>query len=92
MKRTFYLIFLAFLLNNCSFDNKTGIWTGSKNISKKKDVKDSNIELIFKKQNEIIKDKELPLKQNLKLERLNQQIRVKQIQGLLIFHIYYKKS
>ena len=61
--------FLVLLLNNCSFDNKTGIWTGSKNVSKKKDVKDSNIELIFKKQNEIIKDKELPLKQNLKLER-----------------------
>ena len=69
MKRTLYLIFLVLLLNNCSFDNKTGIWTGSKNVSKKKDVKDSNIELIFKKQNEIIKDKELPLKQNLKLER-----------------------
>ncbi len=69
MKRTLYLIFLVLLLNNCSFDNKTGIWTGSKNVSKKKDVKDSNIELIFKKQNEIIKDKELPLKQNLNLER-----------------------
>ena len=69
MKRTLYLIFLVLLSNNCSFDNKTGIWTGSKNVSKKKDVKDSNIELIFKKQNEIIKDKELPLKQNLKLER-----------------------
>ena len=69
MKRTLYLIFLAFLLNNCSFDNKTGIWTGSKNISKKKDVKDSNIELIFKKQNEIVRNKELTLKQNLKFER-----------------------
>ena len=68
-EKTLYLIFLVLLLNNCSFDNKTGIWTGSKNVSKKKDVKDSNIELIFKKQNEIIKDKELPLKQNLKLER-----------------------
>ncbi len=36
MKKIIYLIFLAFLINNCSFDNKTGIWTGSKNILKKK--------------------------------------------------------
>ncbi len=68
MKRIIYLIFLVFLLNNCSFDNKTGIWTGSENISKKKDIKDRNIELIFEKQNKLIKDKELSLKQNLKLE------------------------
>ena len=30
MKKIIYLIFLAFLINNCSFDNKTGIWTNNK--------------------------------------------------------------
>ena len=70
MKKIIYLIFLAFLINNCSFDNKTGIWTGSKNILKKKDTSDQNIELIFKKENEILKDKNLTLNQNIKLGRL----------------------
>ena len=29
INKTKYLIFLLFLLVNCSFDNKTGIWDGS---------------------------------------------------------------
>ena len=32
-KKLFYFSF--FILNNCSFDNKSGIWTGSDKIVKK---------------------------------------------------------
>ena len=34
MKLYFILIIIVFFLNNCSFDNKTGIWDNQKNISK----------------------------------------------------------
>tara|TARA_Y100000992_G_scaffold301687_1_gene273244 strand:- start:636 stop:1958 length:1323 start_codon:yes stop_codon:yes gene_type:complete len=59
MKLSFLLIFFI-LLNNCSFDNKSGIWTGSDQISKKKADDSQNLKLIFKKKSNSIKEKELP--------------------------------
>ncbi len=68
MNRVVYLILFFLLINSCSFDSKTGIWTGSKNISKKKNEINNNIELVFKKENNVIQDRELSLEKNLKLE------------------------
>ena len=60
MYRIFYVLFLIILLNNCSFDNKTGIWTGSDQVAKKKkEDANQNIELVFKKQSTIVEEKEL---------------------------------
>ena len=59
MIKIIYLVFFLFFLNNCSFDNKTGIWTGSDKIAKKKDINKENLEFIFKKDNQIIQEKEL---------------------------------
>ena len=56
MIKIIYLVFFFFFLNNCSFDNKTGIWTGSDKI-KKKDINKENLKFIFKKDNQIIKKK-----------------------------------
>ncbi len=59
MDRIVFFIFILFFFNNCSFDNKSGIWTGSDKIVKKNDQKDNNIELVFKKRGEEIKEKNL---------------------------------
>ena len=67
MNKIFKFIVIFFFLNSCSFDNKTGIWTGSNPIAKNKDSIDQNLELIFKKKNSTIKTKELSNNQNLKL-------------------------
>ena len=53
MNKIFYLIIFLLILNNCSFDNKTGIWTGSDKIAKKKVNTDQNLEYVFKRQNNI---------------------------------------
>ena len=51
--KIFYFIIILILLNNCSFDNKTGIWKNEKNISLKNDnqfkdfIKISDIEQVF---------------------------------------------
>ena len=67
MIKIIYLVFFLFFLNNCSFDNKTGIWTGSDKIAKKKDNNKENLEFIFKKDNQIIQEKELSSKNLLAL-------------------------
>ena len=36
--RYFFLIFLFFFLLNCSFDNKSGIWTDQSNNQKKTEI------------------------------------------------------
>ena len=69
MNKIIYLIIFIISLNNCSFDNKTGIWTGSNQIVKKKIESDnSNLKLIFTKQNNNIKDKDLAPNKVLKIE------------------------
>ena len=34
-KKTFIFIFIFILINNCSFDNKTGLWSGSEREKKR---------------------------------------------------------
>ena len=48
MNKINYLIISFFLINNCSFDNKTGIWTGSDQIKKKK-ITQNKIQNLFLK-------------------------------------------
>ena len=57
MNKIFKFIVIFFFLNSCSFDNKTGIWTGSNPIAKNKDSIDQNLELIFKKKIVLLKQK-----------------------------------
>ena len=66
-----YFIILFFVLNSCSFDNKTGIWTGSDKISKKKLNTDKNIEYIFQKQNSVIEKVDLSPNQKLNFDKPN---------------------
>ena len=69
MSNIIYLLFLIIFLNNCSFDNKTGIWTGSDQVVKKnKEDINQNIEFIFKKQSNIIKKKELSVDEPLEID------------------------
>ena len=68
MNKIIKLVILIIFLNNCSFDNKTGIWTGSDVVTKNKNNENQNLELIFTKKNSIIKAKELSSKQTLNLE------------------------
>ena len=66
MNNILVLIFIIFFLASCSFDNKTQIWTGNNQIIKKK-TNNENLELVFKKKNNIIKTKELSSNYILKL-------------------------
>ena len=66
-----FFIILFFVLNSCSFDNKTGIWTGSDKISKKKLNTDKNIEYIFQKQNSVIEKVDLSPNQKLNFDKPN---------------------
>ena len=67
MNKFYYLIILLFFFSSCSFDKSSGIWTGSEKISKK-DNNNQNLEPIFKKENDLIKNKELASNQILKFE------------------------
>jgi hypothetical protein len=71
MNKILYFVILIFFLNNCSFSNKTGIWTGSDQVAKKNDEKDINLEFIFKKKNNTLKNKDLSSDQALKLDKPN---------------------
>lgn len=59
MSKINYLIIIFFFFNSCSFDNKTGIWTGSDQIVKKNKDTTQNTEFVFKKQNKLIEEIEL---------------------------------
>ncbi len=59
MNKILSFIILFLLLNNCSFDNKSGIWTGSDKIVKRDNQTDENLELVFKKRSQNIKEKNL---------------------------------
>ena len=50
MNKIFYFIIIIIFINSCSFDNKTGIWQGSDQITKKVKKTESNLELVFKKE------------------------------------------
>ncbi len=59
MNKIISLIIIVIFLNNCSFGNKSGIWTGSDQIVKNQNSDNQNLELIFKKQSNLIKAVEL---------------------------------
>ena len=69
MNKIHYLIISLFLINNCSFDSKTGIWTGSDKIAKKENNTKQNTEYIFKKQNNIIEEVNLIPEQTIKIDK-----------------------
>ena len=63
--KLFYFFAILLLLNNCSFDNKTGIWKNENNIGKSENV-------IFKDFKEVVTsdstfEKEIILNKNLKI-------------------------
>ena len=68
MSKIIIFIFFLIFLNNCSFDKKTGIWIGSDSIAKKDNDNNQNIEFVFKKQKNIIEEKELSPGQVIKLD------------------------
>ena len=68
MSKIIIFIFFLIFLNNCSFDKKTGIWIGSDSIVKKDNDNNQNIEFVFKKQKNIIEEKELSPGQVIKLD------------------------
>ena len=69
MIKIIFLTAVVIFLNNCSFDNKTGIWTGSDELVKKKEITNQNLEIIFKKQNNSIKEKLLSSSKILKFDK-----------------------
>ncbi len=69
MNKINYLIISLFLINNCSFDNKTGIWTGSDQITKKENNSKQNTEFIFKKENITIEEIDLSNEQIIKIDK-----------------------
>ena len=60
------IILILFFINNCSFDNKTGIWNTNESLSSKKNSEFEN----FKKLtiNQTLFDREIELKKNFSLE------------------------
>ena len=71
MFKIIFFILSIFILFGCSFDNKTGIWTGSNKIVKKDNDNVQNLELIFEKKNSDIKTKELSKNQKISLTNPN---------------------
>ena len=71
MFKIIFFILSIFILFGCSFDNKTGIWTGSNKIVKKDNDNVQNLELIFEKKNSGIKTKELSKNQKISLTNPN---------------------
>ena len=69
MNKINYLIISFFLINNCSFDSKTGIWTGSDQIAKNENKTSQNIEFIFKKQNNIVREIDLSPAQTIDIDK-----------------------
>ena len=68
MNKIYYSIIFFFLVNNCSFDNKTGIWTGSNQIAKNNKDTSQNTEFVFKKQNRLIEEIELAPEQSIQVD------------------------
>ena len=68
MNKTYYSIIFFLLINNCSFDNKTGIWTGSNQIAKNNKDNSQNTEFVFKKQNSLIEEIQLAPEQSIEID------------------------
>ena len=70
MSKISYLIIFFFLINNCSFDNKSGIWTGSNQVKKNNKTTSQNTEFVFKNKNKSIEEIELTPEQSIKIDNL----------------------
>ena len=69
MKKIVFIIFL-FTLSNCSFDNKTGIWTDNNSVDLDKDKRFKDFETLYTKEptfNKVIKPNK---KLNIKLDKV----------------------
>jgi hypothetical protein len=60
-------LFFYLVLVGCSFDNKSGIWTGTEKISKKKN--NQNLEPVFEKEQAILNEKKFEYKNKLRLDK-----------------------
>ncbi len=69
MNKISYLFISLFLINNCSFDNKTGIWTGSDKIVKEENKISQNTEYVFKKRNNVINEIDLAPEQTIEIDK-----------------------
>ena len=56
--KLFFAIFILFLLNNCSFDNKTGIWNdeGTKRAEKALNKTPKKFKSIYTSNNNLLKE------------------------------------
>lgn len=68
MRKFFLGTIICVFFYNCSFDNKTGIWTGSNQTVPKNRV-NQNLELIFKEDKDILKEKNLSSEQKIVLDK-----------------------
>ena len=68
MRKIVNFFTIMVLLASCSFDNKSGIWTGSDKVSKKTNESEQKLEFVFKNQNNTIKDKDLSSKKTFQFE------------------------
>ena len=60
-------LFFYFILVGCSFDSKSGIWTGTEKISKKNN--NQNLEPVFEKEQAILNEKKFEYKNKLRLDK-----------------------
>jgi len=64
--KLYFILIIAFFLNNCSFDNKTGIWDNEKNITRKSNDQFKDFERISSSQE--VFDQIVPLAKNFKIK------------------------
>ncbi len=64
--KLYFILIIAFFLNNCSFDNKTGIWDNEKNITKESKDQFKDFEKISSSQE--IFNQIIPLTKSLKIK------------------------
>ena len=59
-------LFFYFIFVGCSFDNKSGIWTGTEKFQKKNN---QNLEPVFEKEQAILNEKKFEYKNKLRLDK-----------------------
>lgn len=72
MNKILVIFFLFFLVNNCSLDNKTGLWTESKKIELEKiEIKENDLQELFLKDKVLLKEFNPNLKIKIKAKPKN---------------------
>ena len=64
--KLYFILIIVFFLNNCSFDNKTGIWDNEKNITKESNDQFKDFKKISSSQE--IFNQIIPLEKSLKIK------------------------